>query len=343
MKKFIAIALMAAMVLSLASCGSSSTTSDSTSSTASFESSTAASETSAESEAGETASSGEVKVGYYVVPSLDASEDEASFAATYAAVTVDGDGRIVACQIDATGFDAELEDGALNEVDLRSKQEKGDDYGMVAYGASDKEWYQQADAFAAYCIGKTADEVRAIALEDGKPTDADLSAGCTIAVSSFIEAVAAAAENASVTVSASDKLGIALTTADGSDEEEAAYDTDFCVVTVDASGVVTSCQIDVAQGSIEIEDGVFAADGGKYNSKKQLGDDYGMVAYGASDKEWYQQAEAFESYVTGKNADEVAATELEDGKAADADLSAGCTISISSILANTEKAISAAK
>jgi hypothetical protein len=186
MKKFIAIALMAAMALSLASCGSSSTTSDSTSSTASTESSTAASETSEESEAGETASSDEVKVGYYVVPSLDASEDEASFAATYAAVTVDGDGRIVACQIDATGFEAELEDGALNEVDLRSKQEKGDDYGMVAYGASDKEWYQQAEAFESYVTGKNADEVAATELEDGKAADADLSAGCTISISSIL-------------------------------------------------------------------------------------------------------------------------------------------------------------
>ena len=45
---------------------------------------------------------------------------------------------------------------------------------------------------------------------------------------------------------------------------------------------------------------------------------------------------------SAKTADEVASTALTDGKATDADLAAGCTISIESILANTEKAISAA-
>lgn len=321
MKKCIAIALMSAMALSLAACSNNG----------------------GNSTASNNAASGEAKVGFYALPSSEASESEASFTATYGAVMVDGEGKIIACQIDATGFEPELEDGVMSDVDLRSKNEKGDDYGMVAYAGAVAEWYQQAEAFAEYCVGKTAEEVRATALTDGKPSDADLSAGCTIAVGDFIEVVATAAENASASVSASDKLGTALTTSDGSDEEGAEYDTDYCVVTIGSDGKVTSCLVDVLQGSVDIADGAFAADSVKYNSKKQLGDQYGMVASGITTMEWYQQAEAFENYVVGKTADEVSGIALTDGKAADADLSAGCTITISSILENTNKAIAAAK
>lgn len=330
MKKLIALALISAMAISMASCSNNSGNSSASNNTAST--------------GGETsAASSEAKVGFSILPSVDASEDEVSFSATYAAVIVDSEGKITACQIDSTGFEPKFEDGSMSEVDLHSKYEKGDDYGMVAYGGAVAEWYQQADAFAEYCIGKTAADVRATALTDGKPSDADLSAGCTISVGDFIEVVAMAAENASAPASTSDKLGTALTTSDGSDEEGAEYDTDYCVVTVGSDGKVTSCLIDTLQGSVEIANGAFVADSAKYNSKKQLGDNYGMVASGVTTMEWYQQAEAFESCVVGKTADEVSGIALTDGKAADADLSAGCTIAISSILENTNKAIAAAK
>ncbi len=325
MKKFISIAIISAMALSLAACSGNGGNAASSGSN------------------GGNAASGEAKVGYSVLPSSEASETEAAFTATYGAVMVDGEGKILACRIDGTGFEPALEDGAMSEVDLRSKYEKGDDYGMVAYGGAVAEWYQQADAFAEYCVGKTADEVRATALTDGKPSDADLSASCTIGVGDFIEVVAAAAENASVSVGASDKLGIALTTADGSDDESAAYDTDYCVVTVGGDGKLTSCWVDTLQGSVDIADGAFAADSVQYHSKKELGDAYGMVSSGVTTMEWYQQAENLEKYVVGKTADEVSGIALTDGKAADADLSAGCTIAIGSILENMEKAIAAAK
>lgn len=338
MKKVIAIALISAMTLSLASCSSGNETSSSGSSSSETNSSSAA----VSDETNTDAASGEAKVGFYLKPTVEASAEETAFSTVYAAVMVDGEGKIIDCKIDATEFEPAFEDGTLSAVtDLRSKYEKGDDYGMVAYGSAIAEWYEQADNFAAYCVGKTVEEVRAIELDGGKATDADLSAGCTMAVTDFVEAVAGAADNAVVSVGASDKMGIALTTADGSDEESVELDTEYCVVTVDAAGKVTSCQVDVAQGKVDIENGAFVADGASYNSKKQLGDDYGMVAAGASTMEWYQQAEAFENYVVGKTADEVAGIALENGKATDADLSAGCTISISSILENTEKAIAA--
>lgn len=332
MKKFVIFALVSAMCISLASCSGNDSSSSSSSATGTDSSA-----------ASDSAASGEAKVGVYVSPSLSAESEEATFSTVYAAVMVDADGKIIACDIDEGQIEPALADGTVGEVDLRTKTEMGDDYGMVAAGASTMEWYQQVEAFEKYVVGKTAEEVRAIEMTDGKATDADLSAGCTIAVGGFIEAVASAAENASVPAGASDKLGMAITTEDSTDAEGAAYDSDFCVVTVDADGKVTSCQVDTVQGSLPIVDGAFDTASGSYATKKQLGDDYGMVASGATTMEWYQQAEAFEKYVTGKTGEEVSAIELTDGKAADADLSAGCTISISSILANTEKAIAAAK
>lgn len=342
MKKFVVFALISAMCVSMAACSNNDSTSSDSSAAGTSESSTASDSSEATGEAtGE--ASGEAKVGFSVTPSLSAESEEATFGTVYAAVMVDADGKILACDIDETEFDPALTDGTVGEVDLRSKTEKGDDYGMVSSGASTMEWYQQVETFENYVVGKTADEVRAIPCTDGKTTDADLSAGCTITVTGFIEAVASAAENATVSVNASDKMGMAITTTDSTSSDEAAYDSDFCVVTVDADGKVTSCQIDTAQGSLPIVDGAFDTASGSYATKKQLGDDYGMVSSGASTMEWYQQAEAFEQYVTGKTGEEVAATELTDGKAADADLSAGCTITISGILSNTEKAIEAAK
>ncbi len=335
MKKFVVFALVSAMCVSMAACSNSDSTSSGSSSSGTTESSTSS------DSASEVA--GEAKVGFSITPSLSAESEEASFSTVYAAVMVDAEGKILACDIDESEFAPALTDGTVGEVDLRTKMEKGDDYGMVAAGASTMEWYQQVEAFENYVVGKTADEVRAIPCTDGKTTDADLSAGCTITVTGFIEAVASAAENAAVSVNASDKMGISITTEDSTSTEEAAYDTDFCVVTVDANGTVTSCQVDTVQGSLPIVDGAFDIDSGSYATKKQLGDDYGMVAAGASTMEWYQQAEAFEQYVTGKTGDEVSAIELSEGKAADADLSAGCTITISGILSNTEKAIAAAK
>ena len=339
MKKFVVFALISAMCVSMAACSNSDSTSSDSSSAGTSESSTAG-ETSSDA-AGET--SGEAKVGFSITPTLSAESEEATFSTVYAAVMVDADGKILACDIDESEFAPALTDGAVGEDDLRTQMEKGDDDGMVAAGASTMEWYQQVEAFEDYVVGKTADEVRAIPCTDGKTTDADLSAGCTITVTGFIEAVASAAENATVSVNASDKMGIAITTEDSTDTDGAAYDTDFCVVTVDANGAVTSCQVDTVQGSLPIVDGAFDTASGAYATKKQLGDDYGMVSSGASTMEWYQQAEAFEQYVTGKTGDEVSAIELSEGKATDADLSVGCTITISSILSNTEKAIAAAK
>jgi hypothetical protein len=57
-----------------------------------------------------------------------------------------------------------------------------------------KEWYEQADAFAKYCVGKTAADVKGIALtDDGHAADADLAASVTVHIGPFMTNVDKAA------------------------------------------------------------------------------------------------------------------------------------------------------
>ena len=73
-----------------------------------------------------------------------------------------------------------------------TKTELGDDYGMKAYGGAKYEWYQQAENFARYVTGKTAAQVLAIPVADGKATEADLYTSVTIAITPFQELIAKA-------------------------------------------------------------------------------------------------------------------------------------------------------
>ena len=70
-----------------------------------------------------------------------------------------------------------------------SKKEQGTSYGMVAYGGAAKEWFEQAAAFDAACIGKTKAEIASLLASDGyHGVDELMTAGCTIGVTGFIKA-----------------------------------------------------------------------------------------------------------------------------------------------------------
>lgn len=188
MKKLISVLVAATMALSLAACG------------AKTESAPAAS---GESTPASSAASGEaaaVKSGLGIVVNSEvktepsADENGKTLAeATAAGVLLDGEGRILDAKIDAIKLDTEF--SAKGEVlteagELKSKRQLGNDYKMVEYGNATAEWFEQADAFAAFVKGKTAEEVSGMALsETGAPTDADLSAACTINVTDFVSAV----------------------------------------------------------------------------------------------------------------------------------------------------------
>jgi hypothetical protein len=110
------------------------------------------------------------------------------------------------------------------------------------------------------------------------------------------------------------------------------------VITVDADGKVVACQIDTADNTVKYtaEGKAVANDG--FKTKYELGKDYNMVTYGGAAKEWFEQADAFESVVVGKTLDEIKALVAEGGKGTDAVISAGCTIAITEFVGAIEKA-----
>ncbi|MBQ8073849.1 MAG: hypothetical protein IJ231_08820, partial [Clostridia bacterium] len=146
---------------------------------------------------------GAVKTGVAAVVALtpaDATENkdgQVRNEVTMAAVAVDENGVITDCRIDAYRADIKFsQKGELVEgTELRTKNEMGADYGMGAI-APKGEWNAQAEGFAAYCVGKTLDQIKGIALTDGKATDEDILATTTIGIGDFVEVVALAVEKA---------------------------------------------------------------------------------------------------------------------------------------------------
>ena len=63
---------------------------------------------------------------------------------------------------------------------------------MVAWGGAVAEWNEQAASFAAYVTNKTAADVAGIAVEEGKPTEADLVSSVTIRIGDFQALIAKA-------------------------------------------------------------------------------------------------------------------------------------------------------
>ncbi len=117
---------------------------------------------------------------------------ESKLETTFFAAAVDADGKVVAADTDcvqvAFGFDAKGASTYDLSKKAASKREMGDKYGMKEYAQSPKEWYEQADAFVAACIGKKASEIASLVGSDNYAT-ADLkAAGCTILVNGFVKA-----------------------------------------------------------------------------------------------------------------------------------------------------------
>ena len=72
-------------------------------------------------------------------------------------------------------------------------------------------------------------------------------------------------------------------------------------------------------------------------SKKEQGDSYGMVAYGGAQKEWYEQAAAFDSVCVGKTAADIASFVGEDGRGVEEVQNAGCTIYVTGFVKAASK------
>lgn len=103
---------------------------------------------------------------------------------TTAEVTMEGD-KITKVTINDT---YEQDGKATTKKDLK------DAYGMKAASSIGKEWWEQAEFLEKFIAEKGIDKVGE--LKDGKATNQDVLAGCTMAIGSYVDTVNAAVKAA---------------------------------------------------------------------------------------------------------------------------------------------------
>ena len=272
---------------------------------------------------------------------------------TVAALVTDKDGKIADCKFDTQEcYFSVSADGKYNSSnDFKSKRELGDSYVMSTDSAKLK-WYEQADAYAKVLKGKTLEEAKATVMENGKGNNDVINTGCTITVSDFYYALEKAfSQKKEFLRNSKETLGIGIYTnisgknADGG-EGKAEIDSSFSVVSK-YDGKVVSEQSDAIDITIKFDsEGKMLSDSDvKYQTKRELGDNYGMTASGIDNNgdgkmlEWYLQANAFDNATVGLDKSKIAALNI-DGYASDSLQTAGCTIKIDGLTKAALKALS---
>ncbi len=300
---------------------------------------------------------GSLKTGLAIVTDISKSKNAevVEYDVTLVAVLVDENGVIRDCVIDSIGAKVNMDAaGAITSdinASVQTKNELGDDYGMVAWGGAVAEWYKQADALAQFAVGRTVEELKNGAVSESgyAPEGSDLASCATIYLGGYVSAIEKAVENARhLGAQTGDELRLAAmpslkssVSATAEKAGTAQLDCDVTALTV-KDGVITGCYIDSLQAKVSFgTDGVISTDlTAPVATKNELGDKYGMVAWGGAVAEWNTQAASFAAYVTGKTAAQVAGIAVNEGtKPTDADLSASVTIAIGGFQALIAKAL----
>ncbi|NLN06439.1 MAG: hypothetical protein GX167_02330 [Firmicutes bacterium] len=252
-----------------------------------------------------------------------------------AAVLFDADGKILKVDIDnaqtVVKFDADMKVTNRDDV-LKTKVEKGEEYGMKKASSIGKEWYEQIDELEKWMVGKTVAEVKALktkARDDSHPAVPDvpeLTSLVTISVEDYIAAVEKAWNNA-VDVENADKLGLGqeisiakskdYAPAEGDKPEvlpTAQVDTTIAATAFTADGKVAGVIIDTAQIVVNFnKDGKVTSDrNAPLKTKVEKGNDYGMHKVSSIGKEWYEQIAELEKWMVGKTVAEITGMKVKE-------------------------------
>lgn len=339
MKKFLSILLVAVMLTAvLAGCGDKKKD---------------------EGNGGGNTTSGEqeYKLGMGITVSDGSQEGTAQVDATAAVVITDASGKIVACYIDVAQNKMDVTAGtATVGQTYKTKQEKKEEYGMKGVSSIEKEWYEQANFFADYVVGKSVSDVSAIETQESGghniATDADILAGCTMDITAMTEAIVKACNDdqaKTFKASTTPVLGFAAETEDSSSADPssdeagtaAMYTTFGATAVVD--GKVAAAIVDTIQPKIGFGSAGDITDFSFGGTKRELKENYGMKGASSIEKEWYEQADFFTNYVVGKTSSEIGAIATEESGghnvATDADILAGCTMDIAGYISVLTKSI----
>lgn len=101
------------------------------------------------------------------------------------------------------------------------------------------------------------------------------------------------------------------------------------------SGETTMVDVELKGDKIEDVD-IDETAKGSTSTKKELNDKYNMKQASPIKKEWYQQVEFFEDYVEQHGVDKI--TLNSEGKAENADVLSGCTISVDGFIKGIQEA-----
>ena len=307
------------------------------------------------------AGEGALKTGFVLLTDVSDSSSataekngEGKYDVTMVAVLVDDEGIIRDCIIDGVSCSVKFDTAGQITSDLtapvQTKNELGESYGMVTYGHAKYEWNVQAQALADFAVGKTAAQLRDGAIDEtGKaPAGSDLASSATIYLGGYVSAIELAVNNASyLGAQSTDTLHLAAL-CDVSGSKYADENGGMTQLEITATALtmhedtISSCTIDSVQAKVNFDaNGAITTDLTKpVQTKNELGESYGMVAYGHAKYEWNEQAASFAKYVTGKTAAEVAGIAVGEGtKPTDADLAASVTIAIGGFQALIEKAV----
>ena len=293
--------------------------------------------------------------------STDAGDEDglAQAYSMYTAATFGPDGRITSCILDGSQSNVNFDRTGKITTDLtvapQTKNELKEAYGMKVASGIGLEWYQQAENYAQYALGKTPAELSGLAVNDhGSPTDAELAASVTIGIGDFNAILQKAAENAGAASLSEGGLmtGLAVINSVGSSKDAgdedglAQADSNVVAVLVDADGRIVDCKIDGVQAKIPFskEGKLLVGTDTMFRTKQELKEEYGMKKASGIGREWNEQADALAAYVTGKTLDEIRGIAVtEDGHAGDAELASSVTMSVGGWLETVEKAVANAK
>ncbi|RXI44330.1 hypothetical protein DP145_00150 [Clostridium tetani] len=262
------------------------------------------------------------KNGKEVLPVAQADE-------TIVAAAFDKDGKVAKVTIDTAQtkvkFDKNLKlTSDLNEK-VKTKLERGEEYGMKKVSKIKKEWNEQIAELEKWMIGKTVDEIKGMKVKkrDDKhvsiPDVEELTSLVTISVEKYIAGVEKAYKNAVEVKEGAVKLGLGTEVSIGNSKglgvdkngkevlPMAQVDTTMAATAFDKDGKVVGNIIDTAQTKVEFDkQGKVTTDKkGEFKTKTELGEEYGMKKRSKIKKEWNEQIAEFEKWTVGKTAEEI--------------------------------------
>lgn len=259
-----------------------------------------------------------------------APEDGSSFAQVV--VAVDGDGKIVAANIDEYAFvDSSVDDitsvpnskASFGEnyaegKTLISKQENNEYYSklMADYAKATMGWYEGITVITDFVVGKTAAELEGV----------DTVSGCTLtSAADYVAAIATVAQDDSIVAKGEGDLsGAALGNYNGAAHGTKAFTNAVSLV---SGGSIVATSIDEFQFLSSDTDGLVPvpnsdasfgenyAEGYKLASKMQNNEYYSklMADHAGATQAWEASVSAIEGNLVGTNIDVVSGATLVDG------------------------------